>query len=411
MKRLALFLLLLYLCSAHLAAQDDVPVWDHVHVDSTRNVWHVSADCNDGGLWAVVWSERTRVGATVHAAFLERGQRKDIRCVQVTAAMAGIEDARPSVTFLTDSTVLVAWQRREALSRRIYAAVVQRDGVVGGTFPVQQVQADGMMPATGRCLRDGLLVAWQDYRNGNADVYARYVADDGTATGPDILINDDAASAMQGAPRIARDNRNGHLLVWPDNRADRKWKFYYHRIGATGSGNVLIDSAQRKAMTTIVSAVCVSEDTAHIFWKDYREGDSNIYRRIVDLGSGTFSPAERINDDVGDRWQRLVVAAGDRKGNTVACWEDHRNTENNQRGDIYLQVFDRDGMSRGRNIKVNDRNDRIARKMPVIAMDGGGWYLLLWHQGEQGTFTIAGQWFRYPAHRVSDNFLLTGTTK
>lgn len=411
MKRLALFLLLLYLFSGHVAAQDDAPVWDHVHVDSTRDVWHVSADCNDGGLWAVVWSERTRKGATLHAAFLERGQRENIRSFPVTVPVADIEDARPSVNFLSDSTVLVAWQRREALSRRIYAVVLHRDGVAGGAFTLQQVQADGMMPVTGRCLRDGVLVAWQDYRNGNADVYARRVDIDGTPSGPDMLINDDGASAMQGAPRIAKDNRNGHLLLWPDNRSDREWKFYYQRIGGMRGENVLIDSAQRKAMTTIVSAVCVSEDTAHIFWKDYREGDSNIYRRIADLGSGTCSPAERINDDTGDRWQRLVVAAGDGKGNIVACWEDHRNTENNQRGDIYLQVFDRDGTPRGRNIVVNDRDDRIARKMPVIAMDAGGWYLLLWHQGEQGTFNIAGQWFQYPARRLSGNFLLTGTAK
>jgi hypothetical protein len=410
MKCVALCCLLPCLLSGLVAAQNDATDCDHVSPDSTRHAWHATADRNGEGLWVVAWSERRHSGTLVRAAFLERGQQTDIHSFPCGTMREGVEDTRPSVTFLGDSTVLLAWQRREAGTHSIYIRILQRNGTAGEAIPVQQVQADGMIPASGRCTRDGVLVAWQDYRNGNADVYARRIGGEGLPHGPELLINDDGTSAIQGGPSVAKDNRNGHLLLWPDNRHDGTWKFYCRRLDGRARPNALVDSAQRKAMTTVVNAVCISEDTAYVFWKDYRAGDSNIYRRIADLDRGTFSSAERINDDAGDRWQRLVVAAGDGKGNVVACWEDYRNTENNQRGDIFLQVFNRDGTPRGRNIKVNDRDDRIARKMPAIAMDADGWYLLLWHQGEHGTFDIAGQWFRYPAERAGSNFLLTART-
>jgi hypothetical protein len=92
------------------------------------------------------------------------------------------------------------------------------------------------------------------------------------------------------------------------------------------------------------------------------------------------------------------------------CWEDYRNTEINQRGDTYLQAYGPDGLTRGDNVKVNDRDDRIARKMPSIVMDSDGWYLVVWHQGEEGAFNLAGQWLRYPDKRMGANFCLTCVT-
>lgn len=387
-------------------ASDSGSVHRRVFVDDTRDAWHASVAGNGGGLSFCAWTERTASGASIRASFLARTQRSDFDVIEASTPPPGAEDDWPAVVFLDDSTVLLAWQRRERGRHFLRARVVSRSGSLGPEQSVSDDEAGSMMPAAGRGADGEVLIAWQDYRNGNPDIYARRFDRDGRAVGGSVLLNDDGGAAMQGGPHIAGSGGRP-VVFWPDNREDGAWKFYYQRVGDPRTPNVLIDSAQRKAMTTLISGVLLSGDSALFTWKDYREGHSNIYRRFADLRTGHLSPAERVNDDRGERWQRLAVTGADRRGRSVICWEDYRNTENNQRGDIYAQVYDASGRAYGRNIRINDREDRIARKMPKIVMDDDGWYLVLWHQGEEGHFHLAGQWLRYPHIREGANFCLT----
>jgi hypothetical protein len=408
MERASLFCIsMLFILGCAGTAADSSDIHGHAWLDNTRNTRHASLTGNDNGLWFCTWTERTQSGARVRGAFLERGQRQEIHMVDVSRPAEGTQDERSSAAFLTDSTVLVAWQRSGNGGSTVKASVLHRDGSVTAAFDVSDESAPGMMPAAGRNAAGEIAVAWQDYRNGDVDIYAQRFDAMARPVGANVRINDDNSQAMQGQPHIAADNGATVLLIWPDNRDDGAWKFYYQRFGFPEARNVLIDSAQRKAMTTVISGVCLGIDSAVFAWKDYREGHSNIYLRRADLGSGTLSSAERINDDTGERWQRLASIDGNGKGNVVCCWEDYRNTEINQRGDIYLQVFARDGARIGVNLKVNDREDRITCKMPIIVMDVDGWSLVIWHQGEEGAFNLSGQWMRYPAEREGANFCLT----
>ncbi|MFZ1731339.1 MAG: hypothetical protein WBQ23_07875 [Bacteroidota bacterium] len=408
MKRALIFgIILLFISSCSGTGQESTDIYGHVQRDSTRNTWHASLTGSDAGLWFCSWSERTRSGAAVRGAFLERGQRQDFRFLDVSGPVEGVEDERPSAAFLTDSTLLVVWQRRSGTSNTILARVLSINGSMREVFEVSNESAPAMMPSAGCNTVGEVLVTWQDYRNGDVDIYAQKFDASARRIGTNVKINDDNSHALQGQPRAAADNASTFLLLWPDNRDDGAWKFYYQRFGSANARNVLIDSAQRKAMTTLISGTSLGNDSAVFAWKDYREGHSNIYLRRADLNKGTFTSAERINDDTGERWQRLAAIDGNGQGNIVLCWEDYRNTEINQRGDIYMQAFARDGLRIGANMKVNDRDDRIARKMPSIVMESDGLYLVIWHQGEEGAFHLAGQWLRYPSERVGANFCLT----
>lgn len=388
-------------------AGDTVAVHSDVRVDGKRDAWHAALAGNGSGMYFCAWTERTTDGASIRGCFLARAQRSGFHMIEASIPPAGAEDERPAVVFLDDSTVLLAWQRRENGKHFLRARVVSRSGSLGPEQSVSDDDAGTMTPAAGRTADGEVLLAWQDYRNGNADIYARRFDREGRPKAHSELLNDDGATAMQGSPQMAAGNGEGPLVFWPDNREDGAWKFYYQRVGVPQAHNVLIDSAQRKAMTTLISGVMLSGDSALFTWKDYREGHSNIYRRLADLRTGLLSPAERVNDDRGERWQRLAVVGADGHGRTVICWEDYRHTEINQRGDIYAQVYDAAGLAHGMNLRINDREDRIARKMPKVFMDDDGWYLVLWHQGEEGHFHLSGQWLRYPDIREGANFCLT----
>ncbi|MBN1446695.1 MAG: hypothetical protein JXA28_02090 [Bacteroidetes bacterium] len=400
--------LLMVLLAAGLSAQEkDVP---RLPADSTFAAWHAVLADDDSAIVLCAWSRRDVHAARIHATMLRFGQCTDIVAVQLSFPDEGCEDVRPAALLLDEGTVLVLWQHSCPDSRRILAARFDHSLHQLGEPVCISGEANALMPAAGRRGAGDAFAAWQDYRGGGPDIYARRFDAEGNPADDAVLINDDASSAMQGPPRLAADMHGDFILLWPDNRVDNMWKFYAARFdGESAGSNMLVDSAQRKAMTTLAAAVMLPGDSAVFAWKDYRAGHSNIYLRRADLARGTFTEAMHVNDDSTDRWQRLVVLDSDGRGNVVACWEDYRNTEWNQQGDVYLQCFAPDGTPLGANIRVNDRTDRIPRKMPQIAMLRDGRYLITWHQGEDGNFTLQGQWFRFPAERIGRNFCISCT--
>lgn len=406
MRIVTLFIPLLLLLAPRLVAQEEDA--DARAASTARgNAWHVCVDDNGHGDFFVVWSERGDDATRLRACFLRRGQREHVQVFDISDPGEGVEDVRPSVAWLDEHSVLLAWQRNEASHRRVWLARVDRDGEATEAVLLDDHPTNTMAPVLQRDAH-GVLALWQDFRNGNFDVYCRRLDAQGLPRGEAWRVNDDSTRALQGVPRASRDNGDDVLAVWSDNRVDQAWKFYYTTIDAQGvARNALLDSAQRKAMTTLASAVWISVDSAAVFWKDYREGHSNIYRRLVSVRDGCLSPARRINDDTGEQWQRLPVTDSDGRGHVLCCWEDYRNAPGNQRGDVYAQVFARDGAPLGGNLRINDREDRIARKVPALSMDVDGYALILWHQGEGGRFRIMGQWLRYPGERVGANFCVS----
>jgi hypothetical protein len=372
------------------------------------SAWHASVDENGGGTYFVVWTERTNDASRIRGMSLATGQNSGFTHYTVSEALPGDQDTRPAVAWLNRDKAVVAWERSGGGSRRLLYRVIDiGTGKLGTPMLLSDAPDDAMYPVLRR-LHGGVVAAWQDFRNRNLDIYCRRLNAAGLTDESAFRVNDDAAAALQGRPFASVSNRDRVLLLWADNRVDGLWKFYIQQYGNTLIGdNVLLDSAQRKAMTSQVAAAWMSADTAVFVWKDYREGHSNIYRRIGDMRSMVFSKAQRVNDDSGASWQRLPELASVGAGRLVACWEDYRNTENNQLGDVYMQVFARDGSMPGNNVRVNDRDDRINRNTPLIAASEDGSYLVLWHQGEDGRFHLFGQWFRYPVERLGPNFCLT----
>lgn len=407
---MSMLLVALLLLSRPLAAQEDAGMKPLI-ADSVRAAWHAALTDDDSARVLCTWSLRTNTGAHIEGVMLRTGQRSGLVMRAITDPGPECEDTHPAAVLLANGGVLVGWQRGCASGvrkgQRVYAAHFDADlRAVDESLLLSD--AVGLAPAAGRRTDGDALLVWQDYRNGGADIYAQRFDRIGNATGEAVMLNDDASRALQGPPHAAADCRDDFLLLWPDNREDNMWKFMATSFDCTHAGrNLLVDSAQRKAMTMLVSAVVMPGDSALFAWKDYREGHSNVYLRHADLAGGTLSPAVRLNDDTTDRWQRQPVLDSDGRGNVVACWEDYRSSLRNQKGDIFMQVFARDGSRIGGNRRVNDDTVRVARKMPRIAMLRDGTYLVVWHQGDEGNFELRGQWFRYPADRIGRNFRIS----
>ncbi len=166
------------------------------------------------------------------------------------------------------------------------------------------------------------VLCWEDYRNGDPDIYGQVFSQKGQFIGANFLMNETPSAGKQVRPAVAMNNRSQFVVVWEDSSAAEV--AVYARWFA----------ANQKPLTGRVKV-----------------NSSTIF-------SGTLNPA----------------VAMDGLGNTVVCWQDDRN---NASTDIYFQRYDAQGRPIGSNRLVNNvlRDDQIN---PAVAANADGEFIIVW---------------------------------
>ncbi len=172
------------------------------------------------------------------------------------------------------------------------------------------------------------VVVWEDYRNGNGDIYAQRVDARGNRLwAADVRVNSDSGTASQGSPVVAVDPASGNaLVVWADGRNSSTYYFdiYAQRIDASGNklwaADVRVNSyAGTASQFSPAVAVDPASGNAIVVWQ---AGD--IYAQRLDAGGNKLWAADvRVNSDAGTASQYYpVVAVDPASGNAIVEWED-----------------------------------------------------------------------------------------
>ena len=197
---------------------------------------------------------------------------------------------------ITSSSVAVSDYNMEAPDLRI-------NEVTTGGQGEPHLYADG----------EGVVIAvWQDGRNGdiaNQDIYLRYSTDWGQTWGAEIRVNDDdpMTSHVNQLYPVAALSENGNLLVaWQDRRSG-DYDIYAQRFVISGStllrsgANVLVggpgsynDRDQKKPDITVDEA-----GGFHVTWQDNRNNNDDIFATgyIPNNGGYAWSLVRQVNDD------------------------------------------------------------------------------------------------------------------
>lgn len=140
-----------------------------------------------------------------------------------------------------DKVYLVVWpdNRHHVTSTNvdIYGQLVARDGsLIGTNFEIYS-SGDSGTSAWPQVASNGsnFLVIWQQWTEGSdsgADIYGRFVGEDGSLTGDPVPIC--TAPRGQVDPRIA-SNGTDYLVVWRDHRVCGGCNIYARRFRADGS--------------------------------------------------------------------------------------------------------------------------------------------------------------------------------
>ncbi len=225
------------------------------------------------------------------------------------------------------------------------------------------------------------VVCWEDYRNGELDIYAQRFTNSGDILGPNFMVNNDLGSTPQLFPSIAMNEDGDFVICWEDKR-NGDWDIYAQRFTSSGDtvgGNFRVNHDEGTSYQRNPSIAMDGEGTFVICWEDERNGekDPDIYAQQYGSSGDTLRGNFRVNDDEGTSAQRDPSVAMDGDGGFVICWEDPRNGN----WDIYAQRYSCLGDTVGSNFQVNDEVETSSQWSPSVATDKKGNFVICWGEG------------------------------
>ncbi|MEO8209516.1 MAG: hypothetical protein ABI840_03060 [bacterium] len=132
-------------------------------------------------------------------------------------------------------------------------------------------------------------VVWFDDRDGNAEIYYRHSTDEGASWCPDTRLTYNSAASRLSS--ISASSSSVHVF-WQDYR-DGNFEIYYKRSLNEGNNWGADTRITNNSSTSIFPFVSVSGTVLHIIWEEYRDGNPEVYYKRDSAGN-----PENININV-----------------------------------------------------------------------------------------------------------------
>ena len=284
----------------------------------------------------------------------------------------------PDIAYNTaDEEYLVVWsdRRNEATSSGdIYGQIFSTEGVPQGEpIAVCTDAADQYYASVAYSSIDNqYLVVWNDYRNGNWDIYGQIVEADGSLAGSDFAVNSDPGTQDLGdVVHNADPASNDYLVVWYD-------------MAQTAVEGQLLDEAGSPIGSLLAIADSSSEPRAAynsnrnsymvVFQDNAVWGDANVAGRAI-AADGSMDPRFDISTAASSQTMPAIAFNSTAPGYLVV-WQDGRDQATTG-NDIYGQRIDEDGNTQGGEITVCNSGE--GQFEPVLAYSpDSNQYLVAW---------------------------------
>ncbi|MDP2755724.1 MAG: hypothetical protein Q8P40_15230, partial [Nitrospirota bacterium] len=287
----------------------------------------------------------------------------------------------------TDSGFTIAWDdRRNGTSYDIYLQRFDTAGAwLGGNVNVTNYSFNASYPSIAS--RNGqTVVAWQDQRSGNYDVYAQWYKPNGDTLGGQAMLNDDATSYSQQRP-VALAGDSGWTLCWLDARNSNVPLVYgqsYDTVLVAQGANLMLSDSTAGLQYQADPSVTAGKDGKFLaVWYDYRNDNgswniSDIYGRLYSGNGVALTPDFLISDTSYSSTSRSAYSpkvANLADGSYLVAWYDYRSYNDY---DIYGQRLDASGNPVGGNHLISTTGPGFNDYgLSIAAFDSG--YGVFWN--------------------------------
>lgn len=256
-------------------------------------------------------------------------------------SISGASDHQEYPQIISDGAggAIIAWEDwRNLLNSDIYAQRVDGSGNVQWPIDGVSICTASDDQSTLQLVSDGLLGAiltWQDWRNGNADIYAQKVNGSGTvqwtpASGVSICTE----SNHQLYPQLISNGSGDVIITWEDWRNGNTNKnIYAQKIDANGTtqwtdnGKLICESSGNQVFPQSVSD---GVSGAIIVWQDVND----IYAQRVNSSGTALWTSNGVAISTASNNQSSPQLVSDGSEGAIVTWQDYRNGSN---WDIYAQ--------------------------------------------------------------------------
>jgi hypothetical protein len=306
----------------------------------------------------------------------------------IAACAAFNSQQNPQIVSDGAGGAIVTWHDERAGNTDIYAQRVNAAGSpLWGTDGIAvctewNYQSNPVIVSDGA---GGAIIAWQDARNGDNDIYAQRVNPSGAclwmADGQVIC----SATYSQLQPKIVSDGAGGAIVAWIDARTISEYDVYAQRVNAYGflqwawygaavctAGNNQVD----------VNLCADGAGGAVIGWSDFRGGSSyDIYAQRLSAGGVPQWTANGVALCARPADQIFPSVASDGAGGAIVAWMDARTGYY----DIYSQRISASGAAQWTANGIAVCSALYDQIYPVIVSDGAGGAIASWIDARSGT--------------------------
>jgi len=322
----------------------------------------------------------------------------------------------PAVAYnSTDNQYLTVWwdnRNWQITDEDIYGQVVSHDGTpLNGNFPISTAEGlQGYPDVAYNSAGNEYLAAWADDRNSTSsgsDIYAQRVSSQGELLNGEGNFAVSRATNDQEYPALVYNSDMAqYLIAWQDLRYGN-WDVFAQLVSGQGE---LLDTAGNSGADPTVNfsisaapnsqerpALACEQDGYSTTWQDSQHYDfvaEDIYgQRISRQGEFLGSNFLLVTTPLS---QRYPAAVYDGHQSYLVVWQDDRNSTD---ADIYGQIVDTTGNLQSINFPIS--SSARDQYFPAAASDTGGDFLVVWQDSRYGSWDIYGR-------RVSNEGALSG---
>jgi len=320
-------------------------------------------------------SAYTREFATGYTASVA-GWSEDIRLTTDSA-----DSERPAIAVDTNNNVHITWHDERDGNKEIYYTKLDNNGntLVDDTR-VTTDSAGSWYPAIAMDTNNNVHITWYDKRDLYIEIYYTKLDNNGNTLVNDTRVTSHSAGSV-GSPTIAVDTNNNIHITWKDWR-DGNDEIYYTKLD--NNGNTLVNDTRVTTDSAASACPAIAVDTnnnVHITWEDWGVGSPEIYYTKLDNNGNTLVDATRLtSDSPGSQYPKIAM---DTNNNVHITWCDSRD---GTWPEIYYTKLDNNG-----NTLVNDTRvttDSAASACPAIAMDTNNNVHITWYDDRDGPYEI-----------------------
>ena len=300
------------------------------------------------------------------------------------------EQRFPVLVSDAEGGAIVAWSDARHANRDVFA---QRISATGEThwnangIPVCDLSSSQSWPLIVSDTAGGAILVWGDTRHGNQDSYAQRIDVNGNKLWDSEGIPVCTHPTLQDDLNAIADDKGGVIVVWEDWR-DGNQDIYAQRIDASGkplweANGVPVYRGEGDQYDPVV--VADGEGGAIFAWWDISTPDWNIFAQRLSAdgkpmwnsGDGEESTPVPVCTAIGN--QGAPVAVSDENGGVFFVWSDYRNDPNfYTRAQLYAQRMTATGDALWAEDGILVCDLQVNQQQPDCIPDGSGGFIVTW---------------------------------